>query len=209
MIRRPDDAQSAAAGFKRPVANPKGRAGPDPCGSCGRSYGFVHRLLTEADATMRTRGGPNVSDRTANRRATAVAASADARIRAAHTSYVAQLLTGRTIPRYRPRAVVGADAAPASAACWSTARGGEFAESDGHDLDAGGPLLLQFPRTGALLRRSISRRVGTVYSICVKVVSSPHEPGGASGAARAPVIRLASGVRPAWWNKVMPAERAS
>jgi Helix-turn-helix domain len=26
---------------------------------CGRSYGFVHRLLTEAGTTMRTRGGPN------------------------------------------------------------------------------------------------------------------------------------------------------
>lgn len=26
---------------------------------CGRSYGFVHRLLTEVGTTMRTRGGPN------------------------------------------------------------------------------------------------------------------------------------------------------
>jgi hypothetical protein len=25
--------------------------------SCGRSYGFVHRLLTEGGTTMRTRGG--------------------------------------------------------------------------------------------------------------------------------------------------------
>jgi hypothetical protein len=32
---------------------------------CGRSYGFVHRLLTEADTTMRTRGGPNSTSRTA------------------------------------------------------------------------------------------------------------------------------------------------
>jgi hypothetical protein len=26
---------------------------------CGRSYGFVHRLLTEAGTTLRSRGGPN------------------------------------------------------------------------------------------------------------------------------------------------------
>lgn len=26
---------------------------------CGRSYGFVHRLLTEAGTAMRTRGGAN------------------------------------------------------------------------------------------------------------------------------------------------------
>lgn len=32
---------------------------------CNRSYGFVHRLLTEAGTTMRTRGGPNSSSRTA------------------------------------------------------------------------------------------------------------------------------------------------
>ncbi|MDX3697817.1 helix-turn-helix domain-containing protein [Streptomyces europaeiscabiei] len=32
---------------------------------CGRSYGFVHRLLTEAGTTMRTRGGPNSRSRTA------------------------------------------------------------------------------------------------------------------------------------------------
>ncbi|MEU4077728.1 helix-turn-helix domain-containing protein [Streptomyces venezuelae] len=25
---------------------------------CGRSYGFVHRLLTEAGTILRTRGGP-------------------------------------------------------------------------------------------------------------------------------------------------------
>jgi hypothetical protein len=28
---------------------------------CGRSYGFVHRVLTEAGTTMRTRGGPNAA----------------------------------------------------------------------------------------------------------------------------------------------------
>lgn len=32
---------------------------------CGRSYGFVHRLLTEAGTTLRTRGGPNTRHRTA------------------------------------------------------------------------------------------------------------------------------------------------
>ncbi|WP_406430381.1 helix-turn-helix domain-containing protein [Streptomyces sp. NBC_00631] len=32
---------------------------------CGRSYGFVHRLLTEADTTLRSRGGPNRPSRTA------------------------------------------------------------------------------------------------------------------------------------------------
>ncbi|MGW0868204.1 helix-turn-helix domain-containing protein [Streptomyces sp. NPDC002611] len=32
---------------------------------CNRSYGFVHRLLTEAGTTMRSRGGPNSSSRTA------------------------------------------------------------------------------------------------------------------------------------------------
>lgn len=32
---------------------------------CGRSYGFVHRLLVEAGTTMRTRGGPNASRRAA------------------------------------------------------------------------------------------------------------------------------------------------
>ncbi|MFF4205761.1 helix-turn-helix domain-containing protein [Streptomyces sp. NPDC001668] len=32
---------------------------------CGRSYGFVHRLLTEAGTTLRTRGGPNSQDRQA------------------------------------------------------------------------------------------------------------------------------------------------
>ncbi|MEU6184165.1 helix-turn-helix domain-containing protein [Streptomyces coeruleorubidus] len=26
---------------------------------CGRSYGFVHRVLTEAGTTMRSRGGSN------------------------------------------------------------------------------------------------------------------------------------------------------
>ncbi|MBC7273846.1 MAG: transcriptional regulator [Streptomyces sp.] len=31
---------------------------------CGRSYGFVHRLLTEAGTTMRPRGGPNTESRT-------------------------------------------------------------------------------------------------------------------------------------------------
>jgi hypothetical protein len=34
------------------------RGGFDPYG-CGQSYGFVHRLLTEAGTTMRTRGGPD------------------------------------------------------------------------------------------------------------------------------------------------------
>lgn len=32
---------------------------------CNRSYGFVHRLLTEAGTTMRSRGGPNTPSRTA------------------------------------------------------------------------------------------------------------------------------------------------
>jgi hypothetical protein len=32
---------------------------------CGRSYGFVHRVLTEAGTTMRTRGGPNARRGTA------------------------------------------------------------------------------------------------------------------------------------------------
>ncbi|MFJ3799925.1 helix-turn-helix domain-containing protein [Streptomyces sp. NPDC090088] len=32
---------------------------------CGRSYGFVHRLLTEVGTTMRSRGGPNRCSRTA------------------------------------------------------------------------------------------------------------------------------------------------
>ncbi|KOV74261.1 transcriptional regulator [Streptomyces sp. AS58] len=32
---------------------------------CGRSYGFVHRLLTEAGTAMRSRGGPNSGSRTA------------------------------------------------------------------------------------------------------------------------------------------------
>jgi hypothetical protein len=32
---------------------------------CGRSYGFVHRLLTEAGTTMRSRGGSNSRSRTA------------------------------------------------------------------------------------------------------------------------------------------------
>ncbi|MBC7272252.1 helix-turn-helix domain-containing protein [Streptomyces albogriseolus] len=31
---------------------------------CGRSYGFVHRLLTEAGTTLRMRGGPNGRNRT-------------------------------------------------------------------------------------------------------------------------------------------------
>lgn len=32
---------------------------------CGRSYGFVHRLLTEAGTNMRSRGGPHSRSRTA------------------------------------------------------------------------------------------------------------------------------------------------
>lgn len=32
--------------------------------SCGRSYGFVHRLLTEGGTTMRTRGGATRGRRT-------------------------------------------------------------------------------------------------------------------------------------------------
>ena len=32
---------------------------------CGRSYGFVHRLLTETGTTMRTRGGPDTRRRPA------------------------------------------------------------------------------------------------------------------------------------------------
>ncbi|WP_436848009.1 helix-turn-helix domain-containing protein [Streptomyces coeruleorubidus] len=31
---------------------------------CGRSYGFVHRLLTEAGTAMRSRGGPGTRSRT-------------------------------------------------------------------------------------------------------------------------------------------------
>ncbi|MFD8732353.1 helix-turn-helix domain-containing protein [Streptomyces sp. NPDC059611] len=31
--------------------------------SCGRSYGFVHRLLTEAGITLRTRGGRGAARR--------------------------------------------------------------------------------------------------------------------------------------------------
>ncbi|MFF1595005.1 helix-turn-helix domain-containing protein [Streptomyces sp. NPDC058286] len=33
--------------------------------STGRSYGFVHRILTEAGATLRGRGGPTRSKRSA------------------------------------------------------------------------------------------------------------------------------------------------
>lgn len=32
---------------------------------CGRSYGFTHRLLTEASTALRTRGGSNNQSRTA------------------------------------------------------------------------------------------------------------------------------------------------
>jgi hypothetical protein len=34
---------------------------------CGRSYGFVHRVLTEAGTAMRTCGGSNASRRTCAR----------------------------------------------------------------------------------------------------------------------------------------------
>lgn len=34
---------------------------------CGRSYGFVHRMLTEAGTAMRTRGGSNACHRTSAR----------------------------------------------------------------------------------------------------------------------------------------------
>ncbi|MFJ8785751.1 helix-turn-helix domain-containing protein [Streptomyces sp. NPDC102476] len=40
---------------------------------CGRSYGFVHRILTEAGTAMRTRGGSNARRRTSAREGEGIA----------------------------------------------------------------------------------------------------------------------------------------
>ncbi|RPE46970.1 hypothetical protein EDD90_10375 [Streptomyces sp. Ag109_O5-1] len=53
-------------GLSGPSPTPKSASVRTLAAGGGRSYGFVHRLPTEADTTIRTRGGPNVSDWPAN-----------------------------------------------------------------------------------------------------------------------------------------------
>lgn len=45
----------------------KGRSIRDLAQSYGRSYGFVHDLLTESEVTLRRRGGPRLTARRAGR----------------------------------------------------------------------------------------------------------------------------------------------